>query len=446
MLFANKNKTAVKENWAIVLNPIRSELAKSRMIERMTQVFPLAVDEASDLVDNTPIILLEGLGQEAGEQLREFFTQTGAELLLTDDPVFRRKCFRAVWPHQPNLQFLSQASREPVLAESHEHQEVRGYAQSELTGTKTEFREPAVDQPEEIWRPEKFDRLREVESSTETAIQEERAARLLNEQEKLQTIILQLQRENDQLKTGQINQIQLNKDFEALRSELSALQRDRVSLVEASRNFSAENEKLKAQLKQVEAERAALLEQKEKEIRTALDQSAGLESTVRQKYEAQISELRLGFDRERRDGTRQIEELRAKHAAELEKLNARAQELQNQLDAAQRQIREFNTFSEQQELMEKRNRIALQIAEKESKLREALIRQELLEKELQDSRTTLETVRAERETLESDIVKDKQAQKYLFEQLKMKEKSKSTDRPGQTARRPANGSSSRPAA
>ena len=61
MPFGKKGNLEIKEKLALILSPVRGELSKSRVIERLVQVFPLSIDEASDLVDNTPIVLLDGL-------------------------------------------------------------------------------------------------------------------------------------------------------------------------------------------------------------------------------------------------------------------------------------------------------------------------------------------------------------------------------------------------
>ncbi len=120
MLFKKKTNTETKDIWALVLNSLPNEIAKSRMIECMAKVFPISIEEASDLVDNTPIILLEGLDQVTGEQVQNYFLATGADLILTEDRTFQRRCFRAVWPSPPKFDFIeseSESVSNPSLAQ-----------------------------------------------------------------------------------------------------------------------------------------------------------------------------------------------------------------------------------------------------------------------------------------------------------------------------------------
>ena len=111
MTFGKKTiSQEIKETWALVLNPIRGEITKSRMIERMVQVFPLAIEEADDLIENTPIVLLEGLDRVTGDQVKNYFCETGADIILTDDKTFQRRCFRAIWPSPPKFDFVRPVS------------------------------------------------------------------------------------------------------------------------------------------------------------------------------------------------------------------------------------------------------------------------------------------------------------------------------------------------
>lgn len=106
MLLRNKKTHENEQNWCVVLNPLRNEIDKKRVAQRISQVFSLSPDEASDLVENTPIIILDNLTHSVAAKLREYFRSAGAETILTNDVFQKRKCYRTVWPEPPNLSFL----------------------------------------------------------------------------------------------------------------------------------------------------------------------------------------------------------------------------------------------------------------------------------------------------------------------------------------------------
>ena len=106
MLVKNKKIQGEEQNWCLVLNPLRSELDKKKLAVKITQVFSLSSEETSDLMANTPIILLDNLTREIASKLKEYFFSTGADMLLTNDTLQKRKCYRTVWPEAPNLSFL----------------------------------------------------------------------------------------------------------------------------------------------------------------------------------------------------------------------------------------------------------------------------------------------------------------------------------------------------
>lgn len=106
MLLGNRKKQEEEQNWSIVLTPLRNEIDKKKIARKITEVFSLSLSEASDLVANTPIILLDNLSKATAVKVRDYFRQDGAELILTNDIFYKRKCYRTVWPEAPNLSFL----------------------------------------------------------------------------------------------------------------------------------------------------------------------------------------------------------------------------------------------------------------------------------------------------------------------------------------------------
>jgi chromosome segregation ATPase len=115
MLLGNKKHTQKNnQNWCVILNPVKNEIDKKKIAQKISEVFSLSSEEALDLVTNTPIILLDNLTQPIAVQVKEHFRPTGAEMILTSDVFMKRKCYRTVWPNEPNLSFLTGESSPPA--------------------------------------------------------------------------------------------------------------------------------------------------------------------------------------------------------------------------------------------------------------------------------------------------------------------------------------------
>lgn len=124
MLLRQKKVQGEDQNWCVILSPIPSALDKKRVAERISHVFSLSPDEASDLVANTPIIILDNLNRGIAGKLKDFFRAAGAETILTNDTFQKRKCYRTVWPEPPNLSFLQ--SWNPLVEKTQDHSEELG--------------------------------------------------------------------------------------------------------------------------------------------------------------------------------------------------------------------------------------------------------------------------------------------------------------------------------
>lgn len=553
MPFGKKTNQQIetKEQFALVLNPLRGEMTKGRMTEKMVQVFPLTMEEARDLVENTPIILLEGLEREMGEQLRGYFIETGADLILTDDKSFKRRCFRAIWPSPPKIDFLKteeRISKEPAIAQL---KEVRG---EELVKLMTEDvklpkepisgLKPVETDSRDIWNKNKIE---EIELTTANAINEEKITHLTQEKDKLQSLVLNLQKENDELKTEQVKALHVRKQLEEEKLELAKLEQVKIRL-------EADKKMLEGNLRQIEADRAVFMKARQNEAKLMEEHYRESEAKTKEdkaRLEAQLSDLKSvnqnqkmqlersnerikvlsdelqlkegelrakeseagksieeikvlsdkleGFEKEiehekkeftsllaeseelkrmvtevenrladrkkeleaarlelekkvnetdswRRKAeewshvyanlVKEAEGLKRKHEEDAAFLTTRNRELQNQLETAQKQLRDFALVAEQQDLVNKRNQIAAQLAEKEARFREIVRHHEVLQKGYEEQKQLLETTFSERETLEKEISKDRQAQKYVLEQLKLKEKARTQ---AQERMRPRNG-------
>ena len=139
MLSGNKKIQQNGQDWFVVLNPLKSELERNRVAKEIAKAFCLSVDEAFDLVANTPIILVDNLLYATSLQVKEYFRNTQADILVSNDSLLKRRCYRTVWPVPPSLSFLhqmgskcnTQKTEEEKLGQDEAIQEIRSWVQTE---------------------------------------------------------------------------------------------------------------------------------------------------------------------------------------------------------------------------------------------------------------------------------------------------------------------------
>ena len=128
------------QNWFVVLNPLKSELERNRIAREIAKAFRLPVDEALDLVQNTPIILIDNLLYATALQVKQYFRSSQTDIVVSNDSFLKRRCYRTVWPTPPNLGFLRLSgspseSLKKNEAEKLDHseaiQEIRSWVQTE---------------------------------------------------------------------------------------------------------------------------------------------------------------------------------------------------------------------------------------------------------------------------------------------------------------------------
>ncbi len=118
MLLGNKKNQDKEQNWSLILNPVSSEIDRHKIAQKISEALRLSLDEALDLVKNTPIILLDNLPRATAVRAKDYFTHLNGEMFLSNDVFVKRKCYRTVWPEQPDISFLesgfqTQESMEP---------------------------------------------------------------------------------------------------------------------------------------------------------------------------------------------------------------------------------------------------------------------------------------------------------------------------------------------
>ncbi len=109
MKFRSEKIQSNSGNWSVVLNPLKSELDRKRVGEKISELFRVSYEEARELVRNTPIILLDQLTHPEAIQVQGVLQGVRAEITLTSDHQAKRRCYRAVWPEAPRLSFLETA-------------------------------------------------------------------------------------------------------------------------------------------------------------------------------------------------------------------------------------------------------------------------------------------------------------------------------------------------
>lgn len=140
MLSGTKKVQASGQDWFVVVNPLKSELERNKIAREIAKAFRLPVDEAFDLVGNTPIILIDNLLYATALQVKQYFRGSHADIVVSNDGFLKRRCYRTVWPTPPSLAFLHQM--EPQVAPmrknereklDHEEaiQEIRSWGQSD---------------------------------------------------------------------------------------------------------------------------------------------------------------------------------------------------------------------------------------------------------------------------------------------------------------------------
>ena len=116
MLSGTKKAQPGGQDWFVVLNPLKSELERNRIAREIAAAFRLPVEEALDLVQNTPIVLMDNLLYATALQIKQHFQNSQKDILVSNDSFLKRRCYRTVWPTPPSLAFLHQTGAPAVPA------------------------------------------------------------------------------------------------------------------------------------------------------------------------------------------------------------------------------------------------------------------------------------------------------------------------------------------
>jgi chromosome segregation ATPase len=108
MLLKQKKQTA-SQLWSLVLVSVADHAGKDLVIRQLVTLFSLSENEAENITQQVPIILLEGLSEQSAMEIKKRFESTAVDILMTKDDNYKRKCSRVLWPQGPDLSFIETA-------------------------------------------------------------------------------------------------------------------------------------------------------------------------------------------------------------------------------------------------------------------------------------------------------------------------------------------------
>lgn len=440
MRFRTPKVPAEEKNWSVILHPLKSELDKKRVAEKVSELFRVSFEEARELVENTPIILLDQVSHSLALEVQGIFQAVRAPVSLTSDSSAKRRCYRAVWQEPLDVSLLK--STLPVASQEKTIQEVSLETVAPVLPTSVLSQE-TEDLREALLELEK--RHRELELLYEERGRENEALRRSLEEE------LRRQSEKDSIRLRNMAS-EWEGRYQSLKTEYQeskAIYEEKIleKTRDLERQYKEFLEKLsqldsaKQELERLVKERSEEVDQWREKYHVLAQKSERIESLCegerkrREQMEEASRQSSEQAERSRRDLEIQVSEterwrrkceelsqVSEEQEHEVRELRETNQSLQTQLESAQRQARELLLRVEEQQLIEKRVRLANELAAKEARLRELVVEGERVHQEIQDRELHAQTLANELADLEREILEVKQAQRHLLEQGKLKEK------------------------
>ncbi len=366
MIIPKRPLAETEKSWSVVLNPIKGELAKTRTVEVLSQTFSLSEEEASQLVENAPLILLEDLSYESAQKIKYHFLECGLEIHLTNNPFQKRKCFRTVWPEEPRLNFLKSESLSFDLpASANAKKEILSSDQA-LAHIREEVTQNETSPMKMIDRQDSDVTRRRYED---------------------------LSQKHDLLLEEKLFQDQ---KIEALEREIRFLRDKENSTAGSLKTLSLERENLLHELEALKVKHELSLKQSETQDNSLEKRLVFLESensALRERFEA----LRKEYEDAERLWT---EKLKTKEES--------WRSLENELEICRNRIAELTQRLEVSERSHQKNLFEEGLALREKALKDLVSRQHEFEKEITEKERLLRTTLSEQEKLEKEIVKGKQ--------------------------------------
>ncbi len=334
MLTGTKKAQPGGQDWFVVLNPLKSELERNKIAREIAKAFRLPVDEALDLVQNTPIILMDNLLYATALQVKQYFRSSPSDIVVSNDSFLKRRCYRTVWPTPPSLAFLHQVGSSTGPSQKNETekldhgeaiQEIRSWVQTE--GVSSERGETRASAKSGMAHPNNRHFRNILEEEREKLLKEsvglkENGSQLRRALEKLQTELSEKERA---LQASEASIKQKEKEAQELQSlvnhseEKYELLRDefRQTRQYFEEKLSAEDHKSEEWLKQIEERdltHKELLQEKQAllksfhAVKNDLQRAKNEQEQVRREGESQGSQ----FQRELENQKTLVEGLHAK--------------------------------------------------------------------------------------------------------------------------------------
>ncbi len=450
MLLGNKKSQSNEQNWCIILNPLRSELDKKKVAQKIADAFTLSTSEATDLVANTPIILLDNLTRQIAGQIKDYFSASGAEVALTNDVVMKRKCYRTVWPEPPSLSFLNSwgASEEAVSDERLELAAQEALEELRTIGHEDAKKPFAADFPPsglfakekekmmeelELWRQECLklreevsrvnaevaqhrneksfgvpgvkdvqqslkDKDREIQEARQIArLTQEKYDAIREEYREAQTLF-----EEKVTRTAQDND-RLKLKFNELNESIQQLQKEKQSAIESLRDRDAKLQKIEqdyAASRKTADTQNAQFQQLGGNYESILREKKVLDETLRER-EIKLKSVMDEYERYRRLADEKQGQVAQENESFRIKLNELSEKLQNQ--AKEKEIA-LNALKEREALSEQATQESLRARQGlESQLAQARRDAEQQKKSTQDALDLSDSLKRAKENLERAI-------------------------------------------
>src|SRR3989338_1672223 len=300
-LLTRKAKSKNEPDWAIILERVPSYFSKQNVIKLISEVFPLSLEDSKDLVESTPIVLLDQLSFEIAEQIRRHFEGRDVSCAVTKDAILKRKCYRAVWPTTPNLSsIMNQVA----------HKETVDVADPIIPDV------PATGSLSSA--AEKLEELSGINKISQLPNHVEDIPNDMEEKKQLRQLTLDLQRENETLR----NEVDRSKASmrddrrENLSEQIKNLKSEKIKIDETLKlsreektSLSIQNQGLQKKIESLETElkQTALLAGESKKCadsQTEMEKGHSETEEERQRYADMIQNLQNEFGRSKQDVSR----------------------------------------------------------------------------------------------------------------------------------------------
>jgi len=400
MWLKNTNKDTFAESWSIILNPLQEEIKKRSAIQQLQVFFSVTLEESKELIENTPIILLDSLSEESAEKIKDIFVGSGLDVVITSEIMVKRKCFRTVWPKEPTAeQILRQGILRNSLSQKEKSQSVAQssakYQSPSLPSAKIEkLKADKTDAPSEtasvIPNTTKNGGVENTNQGFGKTLKEieEKNKKLEVEKTRVQELLLDSQKENEELREIKKEYEKLKKDITEYRSQREQFEGTKIEYETWVRELQEEKSKLEYRIRNLSTDLTGK-ENQYSDLRGQID-----------RYKAENDRLKQELTKEMQSVKHYID-LSKKREAELEKI---AREIEKKEDILQNRDQQIHDLTQKLLTTDSSKENLLHDLEK----KESMIR---------DSALSIEEMRKEKKLLENQFTEELKKKDQLISQI-----------------------------